>query len=450
MTKPYDLVVIGTGTAASAAISRVARAGWRTAIVDDRPYGGTCALRGCDPKKMMVSAEEALSAWHNMLGKGVDGDLRIDWPALQRFKRSFTDPIPAKREKHFAELGADTLHGQARFIGPDSLMVGDRQLQFRHALIATGARPVPLKISGEELIATSDDFLELEKLPRRILFIGGGYIAAEFSHLAARAGAEVTVIQRGPRLLEHFEPELVQMLMQSFDDLNIRVVTDMAVTGVERAGTAFRVSGRRADETEQIFDADLVVHAAGRIPNLQSLDLEAAAVETEDGRIRLTEHLQSTSNARIYAAGDAAGVGPPLTPVSNHDGGVVGDNLLDSQDRSPNYAGVPSVAFTVPAIASVGLGEKAALAQGLTFKMHCRSTPDWFTARRLGERIYGHKILVETGTGRILGAHLVGPHAEEVINLFGLAIRHGLGASDLNDTIFAYPTGASDISSMLE
>lgn len=447
MDQPYDLVAIGSGTAATGVVKRVAAAGWRTAVIDNRPFGGTCALRGCDPKKMMVSAEEALSAFRHMYGHGIDGDLRIDWPDLARFKRNFTDPVPAKREREFAELGADTFHGTARFTAGDAIEVGGHRLTFRHALIATGARPVPLDIPGEELVATSDDFLELDELPRRIIFIGGGYIAAEFSHLAARAGAEVTIVQRGSRLLPLFDADLVRLLDQRFAELEIDMLVETEVVAIRRTGDSFAVSTRTAGG-ERTIEADLVVHAAGRAPDIGQLDLDAAEVSTEQGRLELTDQLRSTTNPRIYAAGDAAAKGPLLTPVSAHDAKVVAANLLGSTG-AVDYRAVPSVTFTVPAIASVGLSEKEAVERNLDFRTACRSVPEWFTSRRLGETIYGHKILIERKTDRILGAHLVGPHAEEVINLFALAIRHGLSAAALSETIFAYPTGASDVGAML-
>jgi glutathione reductase (NADPH) len=151
----------------------------------------------------------------------------------------------------------------------------------------------------------------------------------------------------------------------------------------------------------------------------------------------------------VYAAGDSAQVGPPLTPVSSHDAKVVASNLLEGNRHKPNYLGVPSVAFTVPPIATVGLAESEAREQGLTFRRQCEKASDWYTARRVAETVYGYKTLVEEGTGRILGAHLVGPHVDEVINVFGLAIQHGLTVDDLKTTIFAYPTGASDIGYML-
>lgn len=150
-----------------------------------------------------------------------------------------------------------------------------------------------------------------------------------------------------------------------------------------------------------------------------------------------------------YAAGDAAQVGPPLTPVSSHDAKVVAANLIDGNSRKPDYRGVPSVAFTLPPIASVGMGEAEARAAGLKFQLKCERTSDWFTARRVAEKVYGYKTLVEDRTGRIIGAHLVGPHVDEVINVFGLAVRHGLTADDLKSTMFAYPTGASDVGYMV-
>jgi glutathione reductase (NADPH) len=448
MSETYDLVVLGSGTAAQTASARVRAAGRKVAVVDHRPFGGTCELRGCDPKKMLVSGEEAIDAARRMRGHGVEGDLRIAWPGLMAFKRSFTDPVPEEQEKHYADQGIDALHGLARFTGPEAVSVDGKELRARHVLIATGARPVPLGIPGEEHVVTSDDFLDLEALPARVAFIGGGYIAAEFSHLAARAGAKVTVLQRGARMLPHFDADLVGWLMESFDELGIDVRTGAAVKRVERIGDGFLVHAI-ADGQEQAVAADLVVHAAGRAPDLGPLDLTAGGVALEKGRLKLNEFLQSVSNPRVYAAGDAAGRGPPLTPVSGHDAKVVAANLLKGNSHRPDYRGVPSVVFTIPPIAAVGLSEERARAQGPGLRVKSERVPQWFMARRLAERVYGFKTLVEEDSGRILGAHLVGPNADEVINLFTLAIRHGLTADDLKAAMFAYPTGASDIGYMV-
>lgn len=249
-------------------------------------------------------------------------------------------------------------------------------------------------------------------------------------------------------MLTHFEPELVEWLMEKFAEAGIGVRTQTVVESIERTGSGYRVSASSQGRSVTV-EADLVVHAAGRVPALDALDLPAANVAQKDGRLELNEYLQSVSNPSVYAAGDAAQIGPPLTPVSSHDAKVVAANLLHGNRETPDYRGVPSVAFTVPPIASVGLSEAEARERGLDFRVKAQKASDWFTARQAAEQVYGFKVMVENGTDHVLGAHLVGPHVDEVINLFALAVRHKLTAEALKSTMFAYPTGASDIGYML-
>lgn len=446
--KRYDLVVIGTGTAATVAAMQMRAAGKSVAVIDFRPFGGTCVLRGCDPKKMMIGGASAFDHAHRMQGQGVAGDVRLDWPGLMRFKRGFTDPVPAQRERRYRDKQIDTYHGSARFTGPKTMQVDEQALEAGHVLIAAGAEPAKLHIPGEEHLIDNERFLELEQLPQRIVLVGGGYIAAEFSHIAARAGATVTILQHGERMLKGFDPDLVGWLMDSFRALRVDVRLRSKVEAVERAGAGYRVRVSSEGQSS-VVDADLVVHAAGRVPALDALDLAAAGIAVEKGRLKLNEYLQSVSNPAIYAAGDAAQMGPPLTPVSGHDAKVAVANMLEGNHRKPDYRGVPSVAFSIPPIAMVGLSEAEAGEQGLRFNVNSKRASDWFTAQQAAEPTYGYKVLVEEDSGRILGAHLVGPHADEVINLFALAIRHGLTAQDLKSTMFAYPTGASDIGYMV-
>jgi glutathione reductase (NADPH) len=275
MAKTYDLVIIGSGTAAQVASARVRAADWEIAVIDHQPFGGTCALRGCDPKKMLISGAEAIDAASRMRGHGVSGEPRIDWRELMAFKRSFTDPIPRKQEQRYAAKGIDAFHGLARFTGPDAVAVEGRELKARHILIAAGARPVPLGIPGEEHVVTSDRFLELNALPARIAMVGGGYIAAEFSQLAARAGGHVTVLQRAERMLPAFDPDLVGWLMEKFGELGIDVRTRSTVQRIEKVANGFLVHAS-TDGQMQTVTADLVVHAAGRAPDLDTLDRPCA------------------------------------------------------------------------------------------------------------------------------------------------------------------------------
>ena len=448
MSKAFDLVVIGTGTAANVAAMRVRGAGWSVAVVDCRPFGGTCALRGCDPKKMLVGAASAIDHAARMQGNGVVDVPHIDWPALIAFKRGFTDPVPGKNEARYADKGIVAFHGEARFTGRNRIAVDGEELEAKHVLIASGATPVTLGIPGEEHLIDNEEFLALETLPKRIVMVGGGYIAAEFSQIAARAGAKVTVLQRGERMLEQFDPDVVGWLMEKFEAVGIDVRTGTSVNAVEKTGSGYRVSAE-ANGQSVSMECDLVVHAAGRVPNLAGLDLEKAEVAVKDGLLQLNEYLQSVSNPAVYGAGDAAQIGPPLTPVSSHDAKVVATNLLEGNKHKPDYRGVPSVAFTIPPIASVGMSEDEARESGLKFTVKSQKASDWFTARQAAEPVYGFKVVVEEGSERILGAHLVGPHVDEIINLFALAIRHDLTAGDLKETMFAYPTGASDIGYMV-
>lgn len=343
----YDLVVIGTGTAAQVGAGRARKAGRSVAVIDRLPFGGTCALRGCDPKKMLVSGAEAIDLAGRMHGRGVTGALRINWTDLIDFKRTFTDPVSAKREQGFAAQGITAYHGTARFTGRDTLDVDGRTLKAAHVLIASGASPAPITVSGAEHLITSDAFMELERRPARIVMVGGGYIAAEFSHIAARAGAKVTVLQRGERMLPHFDPDVVEWLMEKFEEIGVDVHTRSEVNAVERSGDAYRVH-TQTPEGQSVLEADLVVHAAGRVPDIADLDLTAAGVAVEHERLLLNEYLQSVSNPLVYAAGDAAGRGPPLTPVSSHDARVAAANILEGNHRRPDYRGVPSVASPYP------------------------------------------------------------------------------------------------------
>ena len=448
MSAPYDLLIVGTGTAANVVATTVRAEGWRVGVIDHRPFGGTCALRGCDPKKVLVGAAHAVDQARRMRGKGIGGTSGISWPELIAYKRTFTEPVPEKRERSFAERGIDSWRGKARFTGPATVEVDGESLQARRILIAAGAEPVGLGIEGEEHLVTHEQFLSLEKLPRRVVFVGGGYIAAEFSNIAAVAGAEVTILQRGERMLNPFDPELTGWLMEAFEAHGIDVRTRSSVEKVEKIGTSYRIS-ISTEGRNQTVETDLVVHAGGRAPALEELDLDAAGVETSEGKLCLNDYLQSTSNEAVYAAGDAAQSGPPLTPVASHDAKVVAANLLQGNHAKPDYHAVPSVAFSIPPIAMVGMSEEAASEQGKRFRTNCNKAADWYTARQQAQPVYGFKVLVEEDSNMILGAHLVGPHADEVINLFALAIRHAIKSDDLKSAMFAYPTGASDLSSML-
>ena len=450
MQDKFDLVVIGTGTAGSTVASQCRAAGWSVAVIDSLPFGGTCALRGCDPKKVLVGTAELLDFSRRLLGKHtVKGKLTIDWPELIRFKRSFTDPVPKEKESSFEKVGIKSFHGRAKFVDGNSLEVTGQQLTARFIVIAAGARPASLGIPGEEHLINSTQFLELEQLPAEIVFVGGGYIAMEFAHVAVRAGARVTILHRGTRVLEGFDPDLVSSLSSRSEELGIALRTGTTVEAIEKSGSKFTVHARREGKKTS-FTCDLAVHAAGRVADIDDLDLESAHVEREKKGVKVNEYLQSVSNPTIYAGGDAAASdGMPLTPVAGYDGKVIAANVLSGNQVKAEYDAIPTVVFTIPPLASVGMAEETAKRNGLRFRRNHMEIGGWYSSRRVGERTAAFKVLVEERSERILGAHLLGPAAEETINLFALAMRKAITASDLKQVLFAYPTHASDVQYMV-
>lgn len=451
MRYEFDLVVIGTGTAAGVVAHTCREAGWTVAVVDSRPFGGTCALRGCNPKKILVAAAEAVDRVRGLSGKGVREDaVRVDWPELMRFKREMIAAIPRQREDGFARAGIVAFHGRARFEGPDTVRVGEDVLQGRRVLIAAGAKPADLEIEGGEHLVTSDQFLDLDVLPPRVLFVGGGYISFEFAHVAARAGAAVTIVHHGARPLNGFDPALVDLLVARSKGLGIDVRLGANVTRIDRGAQVFTVHADTRDGAFQV-EAEMVVHGAGRVAEIDDLNLEAANVRWDRHGVAVNEYLQSVSNPAVYAAGDAAATGEPkLTPVASYHGRIVAANLLDETNRqAAAETVVPSVVFTVPPLASVGLLEGTARQRGLEFDVHRGETASWYSSRRVGETHSGFALLVEKSSGRILGAHILGPYADEVINLFAVAMHTGTTAASLKEMLFAYPTAGSDVSYML-
>ena len=232
----YDLIVIGAGMAGNAAANKCASAGWRVAIVDELPYGGTCALRGCDPKKILRRGAEVIDSAHLLSGKGLDAEgLQINWADLMQHKLGFTEPVPANMERGLTNNGVDTLHGTARFTGTNSVDIDGDNYTAEHFLIATGARPRPLDVPGADHLIDSTAFLDLVELPERILFVGGGFISFEFAHIAARAGTRPIIIDRG-RPLKGFDPDLVELLIDRGTQAGIETHTDTNILSVEADG----------------------------------------------------------------------------------------------------------------------------------------------------------------------------------------------------------------------
>ena len=446
----YDLIVIGAGMAGIGAANKCASQGWSVAIVDELPYGGTCALRGCDPKKILRRGAEIIDSARLMQGKGIDANgLSINWGDLMGHKHGFTDPVPQSLQEGLAGNGVDTLHGSVTFTDKNRIEVDGAPHEASHFLIATGARPRPLDFPGHEHLVDSTEFMELDKLPKRILFVGGGFVSFEFAHIAARAGSTPVIVDRGARPLKGFDPDLVELLVTRGAAAGIDVRRSTTIAGIHQTASGLQVTVERSGAAETI-ECDLVVHGAGRVPDLTRLDLDAAGVEWGERGVSVAGHLQSTTNPAVYAAGDAANTpGMSLTPVAVFEGKVAASNMLKGTSTVPDYTGIPTAVFTIPELVRVGMLEQEARDQGLDVDVRYRDTSGWYSNYRVGETTAASKILVDRATDRIVGAHLLGPEYGELINIVGLAMKLNLTTRQVKSMTAAYPTVGSDLGSML-
>ena len=304
----FDLIVVGTGPAASKVAKKCRGEGKTVAIIEAREFGGTCALRGCNPKKVYSNAANLVDRTRGATDKFLDcKNLSMNWERLLRFKREFTDPVPANSEESYRERGIETFHGVASFAGRNSVKLDGRVLEADRIFIGTGSHPRPLDIPGGKRAMLSDEFLELDEIPKRVVFIGGGYISMEFACIVARYGVAVTVLQRTAQVLTQFDPELVCQLVNYSAQHGITVQSSARVKRIDGAGAkAMTVQYEKAGKTSEV-EADLVVHGAGRIPNFDGLNLSAGGVEFTKKGIQVDPHMRSISNPSVFAAGDCAG-----------------------------------------------------------------------------------------------------------------------------------------------
>lgn len=445
MEHRFDAVVVGSGSAGTQAALTLRKHGRTVAVIEERDFGGTCALRGCDPKKVLVHAARVVDEAALLHERGIlRGVPALSWPDLMRFKHTFTDPVPEQRLQTYREAGITPLHGQTAFVDGATLTAGGDRIVARNIVIASGAQEVHVA-EGDDALLTSESFLDLDELPESLAFVGGGYIAFELAHVAARAGARVTILHNDARPLAGFDADIVHRLLELTRAAGITVELETPVKTVERSGAEVVLHAEHKGE-KRTFRARAGVLAAGRAPNLDHLRLERGNVERTKKGVKVNEFLQSASNPRVYAAGDAADAHAlPLTPVAGYTGEIAGENIAGGNSRKPGFGGLATMVYTIPALGSVGLSEAQAREQGQEVDVHAGDMSGWYSTRHVAARGAYYKVLTEKGSGKVLGATVLGPHAEEQINVFALAIRQSLKGSDLAEALFAYPTGSSDL-----
>ncbi len=398
---------------------------------------------------MLVAAGHALheieraAVHHIAVGKP-----RLDWAALIDREKDLIKDIPADLARSMAHRNVEVIKGHAIFAGPNVIQIGDRRLEAKHIVIATGSKPRPLPIPGAEHMITSDEMLSERELPETVIFVGGGVISLEFGHIYARAGAGVTILEALPQLLPAMDADAVACIQAESERIGIRVKAGVSVKRIEPANHRLRVIFSHQG-AEHALEADRVVNGAGRVANVDTLDLAAGHVEHANGRVAVDRHLRSTSNPQVHVCGDALPISPQLSPIATYEGDIVGRNIVEGPKHSPDYASMATSVYTVPALAAVGLTEAAANQKGLAIKVHTNDMHDWFSARTYAETVAWSKIIVDQATDHILGVHFVGHAGQELVNIFGLAMRFGITASQIKDNVYAYPTFSSDIKHML-
>lgn len=447
--RSFDVVILGGGNAGMGVTVATSEAGLSVAMLEPDLLGGTCPNRGCMPKKVLVAAAHALdeieraAAHHIAVGKP-----SLDWAALIDREKAMIAGIPAALAGVMERRGVEVIRGRGRLAGPNAVAVGGETLEAKHIVIATGSTPRRLPFPGAELMITSDDVLDERSLPASVVFVGGGVIAFEFSHVYARAGVAVTILEALPQLLGGMDADAVTQLRAATERLGIAIHTGVEVRRIERVGDRLRVVYEEGG-AEHNVEAERVVNGAGRVPLLEDLDLVAGELSAEQDRIATDAYLRSASNPAVYVCGDAVAGHPQLSPIATYEGRIVGRNIVDGPKHVPDYTGIPSCVFTVPALASVGLSEAAAKAQGLDYRAAVNDLHGWLSGRTYAEDAAWSKVLIEEKSDRILGAHILGHAGEELIHLFALAMKHGITATGLRDFVYGFPTFAADIKSML-
>ena len=444
----YDLFVIGGGSGGVRAARIAAGYGARVAIAEEYRYGGTCVIRGCVPKKLLVYASRFHGEFVDAQGFGWTlGGASFDWAALIANKDKEIARLEAAYRSNLDRAGVQTFATRAVLTGPDSvrLVAEGRVVRAKTILIATGGQPnIDAKLPGREHAITSNEAFHLAALPRRIAIAGGGYIAVEFAGIFAGLGAETTLVYRGDKILRGFDEDLREDLMVALPRRGVRLAM----------GRTFKTIERRADGTLSAalsdggrLDVDQVMFAIGRSPNTAGLGLDAAGVTTGPGGAIAVDARSATNVVNIYAVGDVTDR-VNLTPVAIREGHAFADSVFGGKPWAASYDMIPTAVFSEPEIGTVGLGEAdARAAHGELDIYKARFRPMKFTLAGRDEKML-MKLVVARGTGRVVGCHVLGPDAGEIVQMAAIAMRMGATKADFDATMALHPSAAEELVTM--
>jgi glutathione reductase (NADPH) len=446
-TSDYDLFVIGAGSGGVRAARIAARHGAKVAVAEEYRVGGTCVIRGCVPKKLLVYASKYAEEFEDAVGFGWTSEkVSFDWPTLIANKDKEIERLSRAYIRNLESSGAELIMGRAVLEDRHTIRLGDRRITARIILVATGATSfVPRHLPGHELAITSNEAFNLDRLPSRICIVGGGYIAVEFAGIFSSLGVETILIYRGEKILRGFDDDLRDHLTAEMQKKGIEVRTKADVARIERSGDGVRVTL----EDGVAFGAGQIMFATGRIPNVMELGLENAGVELTPHYAVKVDGYSKTSVDNIYAVGDVTNR-VNLTPVAIREGHAFADTVFGGKDIRVDHANIPTAVFSQPEIGTVGLTEAVARQGYRSVDIYkANFKPMQHTLSGRDERML-MKLVVDGESDRVLGCHICGPGAGEMSQLLGIAVRVGATKADFDATMAVHPTAAEELVTMRE
>ena len=442
----YDLVVIGAGSGGVRAARVAAEHGARVAIAEEDKVGGTCVLRGCVPKKLFAYSAHFAEALEDSVGFGWTTEgVRFDWPTLVRNVTADTEWLSGVYIRNLEKSGAELIRSRAVIEDPHRVrfLADGRSVSTRYVLVATGGAPkLDLTVPGAEHAITSDEIFHLERLPKRMLIIGGSFIAIEFAGIFSAFGVDTTVLYRGAEILRGFDLDVRKMVHAGMESRGVTVVTRDTIASVEKTPKGLIAITR----TEARYEADQIFLAIGRTPNITGLGLEGVGVRIDEGAIAV-DRFSRTNVESIYAIGDVTNR-LCLTPVAIREGEAVADTLFTGRPTAVDYEGVPEAVFSQPEVGVVGLTEDVAKTRYPALDIYRA------TFKPLQNRVAGReermlmKLVVDGNNDRLLGCHIVGPNASELVQVVAVALRMGATKADFDRTVALHPTTAEELVTM--
>lgn len=441
----FDLITIGAGSGGVRASRMAAKTGARVAIVEESRVGGTCVMRGCVPKKLLVYAAHYADDFDDAKGFGWDvGEPAFDWGRLIAHKNTELNRLEGIYQRILRDHGVTLMEGRGVITDPHSVEVGGKTYTAEKILISTGSRPHMPNVPGIEHAISSNEALDLDELPKRVAIVGGGYIAVEFAGLMNALGAEVSIIIRAGNILRGFDEDIRTTLVEEMEKNGIVVHRECTVRSIEQTPNGYSL---RLDGTETI-DCDTVFYATGRRPNTEALGLKAVGVElSEHGAVKVDDYFQ-TSVPSIFALGDVIDR-IQLTPVAINEGMAFVASQFEGRPTPMNYDFVPAAVFSHPPVGTVGFMENEARARGPVDTYMSRFRPMKHTLSGRDARSM-MKLIVERDSQRVVGVHMVGDDAPEIVQGFAVALKCGATKQQFDATVGIHPTAAEEFVTMRE